>query len=105
MMSMKSANNELDKHYVHFIDIDIAKKSFVLATSLSPKTMITQHKAFLVATRFDEKIKTFHQRLRANGKPFKVAIVACMHKLLTILNAQVRDELQKASYCTLNVRY
>ncbi|STZ02119.1 Uncharacterised protein [Moraxella equi] len=45
MMSMKSANNELDKHYVHFIDIDIAKKSFVLATSLSPKTMITQHKA------------------------------------------------------------
>lgn len=38
MMSMKSANNELDKHYVHFVDIDIAKKSFVLATSLSPKT-------------------------------------------------------------------
>ncbi|STZ02120.1 Transposase IS116/IS110/IS902 family [Moraxella equi] len=51
--------------------------------------------ATLVATRFDEKIKTFYQRLRANGKPFKVAIVACMRKLLTILNAMVRDELQK----------
>lgn len=58
-----------------------------------PEVRKALYMATLVATRFDEKIKTFYQRLRANGKPFKVAIVACMHKLLTILNARVRDEL------------
>ena len=32
-----------------------------------------------------------YQRLRAKGKPPKVAMVACMRKLLTILNAMIRD--------------
>jgi transposase len=32
-------------------------------------------------------LRAFHQRLRAAGKPPKVALVACMRKLLTILNA------------------
>lgn len=36
-------------------------------------------------------IRQFHQHLIAQGKPPKVAIVACMRKLLTILNAMVRD--------------
>lgn len=36
-------------------------------------------------------IAPFYQRLRAAGKPGKVALVACAHKLLTILNAMVRD--------------
>jgi len=36
-------------------------------------------------------IREFHQRLIAKGKPKKVAIVACMRKLLTILNAMARD--------------
>jgi transposase len=36
-------------------------------------------------------IRAFHARLIAKGKPPKVAIVACMRKLLTILNAMVRD--------------
>lgn len=36
-------------------------------------------------------LKTFYERLIANGKLFKVAITACMRKLLTILNAIVRD--------------
>lgn len=36
-------------------------------------------------------IKVFHSRLMAAGKPPKVAIVACMRKLLTILNAMMRD--------------
>jgi len=35
-------------------------------------------------------IKAFYERLKAAGKPHKVALVACMHKLLTILNAMVR---------------
>jgi transposase len=36
-------------------------------------------------------IRQFHQQLIAKGKPKKVALVACMRKLLTILNAMARD--------------
>jgi transposase len=35
-------------------------------------------------------VRTFYDRLRNTGKPAKVAIVACMRKLLTILNAMVK---------------
>lgn len=47
--------------------------------------------ATLSATRFNPAIRAFYERLLAKGKPFKVAMVACMRKLLTILNAMVRD--------------
>jgi transposase len=47
--------------------------------------------AALAAIRFNAVIKRFHDRLVAAGKPKKVAIVACMRKLLTILNAMVRS--------------
>jgi transposase len=47
--------------------------------------------AALVAIRHNPAIKVFHSRLIAAGKPKKVAIVACMRKLLTILNAMLRD--------------
>lgn len=43
--------------------------------------------ATLSAIRFNSVIKPFYERLIAKGKPKKVAIVACMHKMLTILNA------------------
>ena len=43
------------------------------------------------AARWNPVIRMFYQRLRAKGKPAKVAQVACMRKLLTILNAMVRD--------------
>jgi transposase len=46
--------------------------------------------AALAAIRFNAVIKQFYDRLVAAGKPKKVAIVACMRKLLTILNAMVR---------------
>lgn len=46
--------------------------------------------AALVASRHNPVIKVFYQRLLAAGKPKKVALVACMRKLLTILNAMVR---------------
>lgn len=46
--------------------------------------------ATLVATRFNPVIQTYYQRLLAKGKPKKVAIIACMRKLLTILNAMVK---------------
>lgn len=46
--------------------------------------------AALSAIRFNPVIRAFYQRLIASGKQFKVALVACMHKLLTILNAILR---------------
>ncbi|MBI4201747.1 MAG: IS110 family transposase [Chloroflexi bacterium] len=46
--------------------------------------------ATLVATRHNPLIRQFYQRLLASGKPKKVALVACMHKLLTILNAMLK---------------
>lgn len=47
--------------------------------------------ATLAATRCNPVIKEFYQRLLKAGKKKKVAIIACMRKLLTILNAIVRD--------------
>lgn len=46
----------------------------------------------LVATRYNPVIKVFYQRLLQAGKPKKVALTACMHKLLTILNAMVKNQ-------------
>jgi transposase len=44
----------------------------------------------LVATRFNPQIKVFYERLLAAGQVKKVALTACMHKLLTILNAMLK---------------
>jgi transposase len=38
-------------------------------------------------------IKTFYRRLLAAGKPKKVALTACSHKMLRILNAMARTGL------------
>ena len=46
--------------------------------------------AALVATRHNAAIRTFYQRLVAAGKPKKLALTACMRKLLTILNAMAK---------------
>ena len=47
--------------------------------------------ATLSAVRYEPTIKAFYERLRAAGKPAKVALVACMHKLLTITNAVIKS--------------
>jgi transposase len=47
--------------------------------------------ATLSAKRFNPVIRAFYQRLIAAGKPTKVALTACMRKLLSILNAIARD--------------
>lgn len=47
--------------------------------------------AALVGTRWNPILKAFYARLRAAGKAPKVALVACMRKLLIIVNAMVRD--------------
>ena len=46
--------------------------------------------AALVATRFNPVIRAFYQRLLGAGKTKKVALTACMHTLLTILNAMLK---------------
>ena len=53
----------------------------------------------LVATRYNPLIRAFYQRLLEAGKPKKLALVACMRKLLTILNTMVRTgERWRADY-------
>jgi len=49
--------------------------------------------AALSATRFNPVIKEFYQRLVAKGKPFKVAITACMRRLIVIINVMIRDSV------------
>ena len=44
-----------------------------------------------VAVRYNPVLKEFYNRLVQRGKEKKVALVACMHKLLTILNAIVKQ--------------
>ena len=46
----------------------------------------------LVATRHNPVIREFYERLLAAGKAKKVALIACMRKLLTILNAMVKNQ-------------
>lgn len=50
----------------------------------------------LVATRFNPVIRAFYQRLCAAGKAKKVALTACMRKLLTILNAMMKHRTRWA---------
>lgn len=53
----------------------------------------TLYMATLVATRHNPIIKRFYQRLCAAGKAKKVALTACMRKLLTILNAMIKHHV------------
>jgi len=48
--------------------------------------------ATLTATRYNPIIAPFYERLVAAGKPKKVALIAAMHKLLTLLNSVVRHD-------------
>jgi transposase len=50
----------------------------------------TLYLSTLVAVRDNSVVKVFYERLRAAGKAAKVALTACMRKLLTILNAMVK---------------
>jgi transposase len=53
--------------------------------------------ATLTATRCNPRIRAFYTKLCAAGKPKKVALVACMHKLLLILNAVLRQHIPWAA--------
>lgn len=52
----------------------------------------TLYMAALVASRRNAVIRSFYKRLRDTGKPAKVALVACMRKLLTIINAMLKHQ-------------
>lgn len=54
------------------------------------KVRAVLYMATLVATRYNHVIRAFYQRLCAAGKDKKVALTACMRKLLTILNAMIK---------------
>jgi len=49
------------------------------------------HKGTLVAIRYNPVIKAFYERLLERGKAKKLALTACMRKILVILNAMVRQ--------------
>jgi transposase len=48
--------------------------------------------AAMVGIRWNPVLRTYYAGLVARGKPKKVALIACAHKLLTILNAMARDQ-------------
>jgi transposase len=52
---------------------------------------VALYMAVLSARRYNPVLRAMYERLVAAGKPKKVALVACMRKLLTILNAMLRD--------------
>jgi transposase len=58
--------------------------------------------ATLAAIRYNPVIAEFFQRLKANGKKPKVALIACMRKLLTILNAMLKNMTPWQQYAPQN---
>jgi transposase len=65
-------------------------KSFIAGGRASVRAALFM--AAMVAARFNPILKTFYDRLTAVGKPKKAALVAVARKLLTILNAILRDQ-------------
>ncbi len=49
------------------------------------------YRAAVAAARWNPVIRTFNQRLLAAGKPKKLALTACMRKLVPILNAMLKN--------------
>lgn len=56
------------------------------------KVRAALYMAALVAVRFNPPLRAYYQALRGRGKAAKVALVACMHKLLLLLNALLRHQ-------------
>jgi transposase len=48
--------------------------------------------ATMVAVRYNPTLAAFYRRLTGAGRPKKVALIAAMRKLVTILNAMLRDQ-------------
>lgn len=65
-------------------------RSFISGGRAEPRASLFI--AAMVAARHNPVLKTFYQRLIAAGKPKKLALIAVARKLLTILNAILRDK-------------
>jgi transposase len=65
-------------------------KSFISGGRASVRAILFM--GAMTAMRWNPTLRTFHQRLRSAGKPKMVAIIAVARKLLTILNAILRDK-------------
>lgn len=65
-------------------------KSFIEGGRASVRSAL--YMAAVTASRFNAKLAAFYQRLLAAGKPKKLALIAVARKLLTILNAILRDK-------------
>ncbi|MFH0795330.1 MAG: transposase [bacterium] len=65
-------------------------KSFICGGRADARAAL--YMAALTASRYNPVIRPFYERLIAQGKPPKVALTACMRKLLVILNAIIRDQ-------------
>jgi transposase len=63
---------------------------YTRAGRASPRTAL--YMASVTGARYNPLLRTLYQRLRAAGKPPKLALIALARKLLTILNAIVRDQ-------------
>jgi transposase len=63
-------------------------KRFIMGGRSSVRSVL--YMAALVATQFNPVIRAFYQRLLAQGKAKKLALVACMRKLLVMLNAMMK---------------
>jgi transposase len=55
----------------------------------------------LVAVRHNPVLRAFYERLNAAGKPKKVALTACMRKLLTILNTILKNHTSWEAHIAL----
>ena len=73
-------------------------------TAASPPSGVTNSRqvlymAALIASRCNSALKAFHDRLAATGKNPKVVIVAVMRKMITTLNAMLRNETPWVDRC------
>ncbi len=66
---------------------------------LEPQLRQALDMAALVAARRNPAIREFYQRLRQAGKPPKVALTACMRKILVILNAMLKNHTLLTHSC------
>jgi transposase len=73
---------------------NMARKSTIRGGRLSVRCIL--YMVALVAIRHNPRIREYYYHLKAQQKPSKVAIVACMRKILIILNAQAKEHFQNA---------
>ena len=76
--------------HLSLVDLLLARGAPIDARNLAGSTAL--YMAALCATRFNPVVRAFYQRLVGVGKHKKVAIVACMRKLLITMNIMIRTD-------------